>query len=193
MEFEQLTSHVKVMTYDLMNRRMNATQHHSAVAGSAETIDTYIKRGMDAAKMGLGLAFYAKWFTTIEGVKCTKPIGCTTELLEAADGSDTGKSGAVTFEQANYAQAQGVPPSFTTAMANGLVDEEHGGEWYWDADSRLFWTWDTPALIARKFTEIVESRGLGGVFAWSLAQDSHDWTHIKAMQKGVSGISGRRS
>lgn len=182
---------LKVMTYDLMNRRMNSTHHHTAIAGSAATIDRYIERGMDAAKMSLGIAFYAKWFTTAEGVECSAPIGCPTDLLEAADGSDTGMSGAVTFEAANYQQGTwGIPPSFTTAMANGVTDEENGGQWYWDAGSRVFWTWDTPALIARKFEEIVKSRGLGGVFAWSLAQDSHDWSHLKAMQEGVQGMQG---
>src|SRR5687768_14750170 len=160
------------MTYDLMNRRMNRTRHHTGIAGSVFAIDTYIERGIDAAKMSLGFAFYAKYFTTAEGIECTRPIGCPTELLEAADGSDTGLSGAVTFEEANYQGAWGVPPSFSTAMEQGVTDEQNGGQWYWDAESRLFWTWDTPALITRKFTEIVKSRGLGGVFAWSLAQDS---------------------
>lgn len=177
------------MTYDLMNRRMNHTRHHTGVAGSMLAVDTYIERGIDAAKMSLGFAFYAKYFTTAAGVECTAPIGCLTEVLEAADGTDTGMSGAVTFEEANYQGAWGVPPSFNVAMENGVADEEHGGQWYWDAEARLFWTWDTPALIGRKFTEIVESRALGGVFAWSLAQDSHDWSHLKAMQEGVRRLS----
>jgi chitinase len=44
---------------------------------------------------------------------------------------------------------------------------------------------DTPALISRKFTEIVEARGLGGVMAWSAGEDSYDWSHLLALQKGA--------
>ncbi|KAK0390035.1 hypothetical protein NLU13_3608 [Sarocladium strictum] len=193
-KIDKVVDHVNVMTYDLMNRRMNQTCHHTSIVDSAVSIDTYIERGIDASKLSLGIAFYAKWFTTAQGIECTSPIGCPTEMLEAADGSDTGLSGAVTFETSNYQDGGGwgVPPSFSTAMANGMTDEQNGGAWFWDAESRLFWTWDTPALIARKFTEIVESRGLGGVFAWSLTEDSHDWSHFRAMQEGVRGKSPRQ-
>lgn len=169
---------------------MNQTRHHTDVAGSLASVDTYISRGMDPAKINLGLAFYAKWFTTAEGIECTAPIGCPTVVLEDESGIDTLCSGAVTFEQANYdyPPAYGVPLSFTTAMQNGKTDEEHGGQWYWDAPSRLFWTWDTPDLIQRKFDTVIASRGLGGVFSWSLGQDSHDWSHLQAMRRGVEGM-----
>lgn len=231
---------VNVMTYDLMNRRDNVTNHHTSIQGSLKAIDTYISRGMTACKMNLGFAFYAKWFTTAAGYNCTSPIGCPTALLEAADGTDTGLSGAMTFEAANYQaapanltlspdQSCGVGTnfkcgdgsccsqygfcgnttahcgtgcqdeygkctgtstvtSFKKAMANGLTDNAAGGQWYWDSSSSLFWTWDTPELMARKFTEIVKARGLGGVMAWSLAEDSYNWSHLKAMQDGVKGL-----
>lgn len=177
------------MTYDLMNRRMNRTRHHTSIVGSATAIDTYMERGMDASKVALGFAFYAKWFTTAVGTECDGPIGCPTALLEGEDGHSTGRSGAVTFESTSYSgSGPDVPPSFLTAMGNGTADGEAGGEWYWDAGSRLFWTWDTPDLIQRKFDEIVSAKGLGGAFALSLAQDSHDWSHLKAMQKGMQGL-----
>lgn len=70
-------------------------------------------------------------------------------------------------------------------MANGVTDESEGGQYYYDSANNLFWTWDTPALIAQKFTDIVKTKGLGGVFAWSAGEDSYDWSRILAMQKGV--------
>lgn len=100
------------MTYDLMNRRDNTTRHHTDVKGSLESVDTYISLGIDAAKVNLGFALYAKWFTTATGANCTSPIGCPTVLLEAADGTDTGNSGAVTFETANFQEA---PTNLTTS------------------------------------------------------------------------------
>ena len=171
------------MTYDLMNRRMDKATHHTSVKGSLQTVDTYIQRGMTPSKMNLGFAFYAKWFTTKDGVECTTPTGCPTALLEDANGGDTGLSGAVTFETANYGGA------FQQAMNNGKEDSDAGGQWYWDASAKVYWTWDTPKLIMRKFTEIVVAKKLGGVMAWSLAQDSYDWSHFKAMQVGVMSIT----
>lgn len=174
----------KVMTYDLMNRRDNVTNHHTSVAGSKSTVETYIQRGMTPSKMNLGFAFYAKWFTTKDGVECNEPTGCPTAMLEAPDGTDTGLSGAITFEAENYNGG-----AFVNAMNNGKEDSDQGGQWYWDSSAKVYWTWDTPNLIARKFSEIVSTNKLGGVMAWSLAQDSHDWSHFKAMQAGVKGLA----
>lgn len=171
------------MTYDLMNRRNNKTDHHTGIEGSKTTIQTYIDRGMTPGKMILGFAFYAKWFTTAAGVQCTEPVGCPTAELETPDGTDTGLSGAVTFEKGSYTG------DFLNAMENGQEDSEGGGQWYWDASKEVFWTWDTPKLMARKFEEIVGPNKLGGVMAWSLAQDSYDWSHFNAMSGGVQGMS----
>jgi chitinase len=172
------------MTYDLMNRRMNFTEHHTSVAGSLSAIETYINLGMSPSKLILGFAFYAKFFTTAEGMPCRTPTGCQTVVLEDSSGADTGLSGAVTFEAANYAS----DPSFANAIANGRTDDVLGGAWYWDAGKYVYWTWDTPELVQRKFDEIVKVKGLGGVMAWSLAQDSHDWRLFKAMQAGVKDL-----
>jgi GH18 family chitinase len=38
--------------------------------------------------------------------------------------------------------------------------------------------------MARKMSEIVAKYGLGGIMAWSLAEDSMDWSRLKAMQSG---------
>ncbi|KAL2891412.1 Endochitinase 1 [Ceratocystis lukuohia] len=75
--------------------------------------------------------------------------------------------------------------SFKEAFENGIEDVENGGQWYVDRQASLFWTWDTPALVERKFAEIIAARGLGGIMAWSLAGDSYDWRLLAAMQKGV--------
>lgn len=67
------------------------------------------------------------------------------------NGQDTGRSGAVTF-------GEGVP-----VLANGIADEEEGGEWYYEASTKKFWTWDTPEFIAQKFEKIVKAKSLGGI------------------------------
>lgn len=235
---------VNVMTYDLMNRRDNATKHHTDVEGSLAVIEKYLSLGLNATKINLGIAFYAKFFQTPDGVDCSStPVGCAIVTAELADGSDAGTSGAVTFEEANinlpsvptnltvsidgscgtgtsltclgaasnntccsqygwcgntaahcgtgcqasYGDCTGpsTDTSFVNALSNGVTDEERGGQWWWDSDNKLFWTWDTVELIERKFDEIVTAKGLGGVMAWSLAEDSYDWSHINAMAEGV--------
>ncbi|KAF2748188.1 carbohydrate-binding module family 18 protein [Sporormia fimetaria CBS 119925] len=71
--------------------------------------------------------------------------------------------------------------SWMVAREQGVLDEEEGGMYFLDEEEGLFWTWDTPELMRRKFMEIVRPLGLGGVMAWSLGEDSHDWSHIRTI------------
>lgn len=237
---------VNVMTYDLMNRRDLTTKHHTDIKGSLAAIQAYLDRGMTAAKMNMGIAFYAKYFALPANSTCTGPIGCPIVLAEDAEGQDTGTSGAMTFEassmpvdvdpstltagdgscgtgttflcsgaatsgsccsqygfcgdttahcgtgcQKDYGTctdetSKTTSESFADALNNGQLDAEAGGMWYIDTEASLFWTWDTPELITQKFTDIIAAKGLGGIMAWSLAEDSYKWEHLKAMQDGVA-------
>ncbi|KAI1450657.1 glycoside hydrolase family 18 protein [Annulohypoxylon stygium] len=236
---------VNVMSYDIMNRRDTATNHHSSVSGSAEAVHRYLELGCPPSKINLGLAYYAKFFETPANVTCTKPIGCPIVRAENPDGSDAGTSGAVTFEKANvfptphptnlsattdgscgagtgltcagfnggaccsqygfcgasaahcglgcqagFGSCSGpdISAAFPKALAAGKLDAEKGGMWYWDPENHLFWTWDTVDLMKRKFKEIVEPMGLGGVMAWSLGEDSADWSHITAVTGLAKGV-----
>ncbi|KAI2623888.1 glycoside hydrolase family 18 protein [Hypomontagnella submonticulosa] len=236
---------VNLMSYDMMNRRDTATLHHSSVKGSLEAVERYLELGLSPCKINLGLAYYAKFFQTAPNVTCTEPVGCPIVKAEADDGSDTGTSGAVTFEKANvfpaappatltlspdatcgvgttftcegfedggccsqynscgstpahcglgcqsaYGNCSGpdISASFTTALANGVVDEKEGAMWYWDAEAKVFWTWDTAELMQRKFREIIKPLGLGGVMAWSLGEDSADWGHIQTVTRAAKGL-----
>lgn len=168
----------QVMSYDIMNRRDNVTNHQTSVVDAKATVEMYMALGLSASKLNLGFPFYAKFFET-KG-ECTQPVGCPTVLLESANGADTQKSGAVTFETESFRN-----PAFAEAMKNGKLDSERGGQWYWSPQTKRYWTWDTPELVTRKFTDIVKPLQLGGVFAWSMTEDSNDWGHIKAIQAGV--------
>ncbi|KAL3464351.1 glycoside hydrolase superfamily [Aspergillus heterothallicus] len=238
---------INVMSYDLMNRRNNATMHHSSVVDSLDTIHAYKEIGAPAEKLNLGIGYYAKWFTTQPDSDCdTHPLGCPVAVMEGADGSDNGKSGAWTFEPTNmspapanlkettdgtcglasgtkcrageccsqygscgtssdycnagclsdYGECKGldITKSWRRAEKDGVTDEEKGGQYYLDAETDLFWTWDTPELITRKFKDIVDAEQLGGVMAWSLGEDTFDFRHLKAMQAGVAerahGLAG---
>ncbi|KAL6355084.1 hypothetical protein LRP88_11561 [Fusarium phalaenopsidis] len=234
-KINQAVDFVNVMTYDLMNRRDEHTTHQTSIQATLLAIDRYIDLGFPAFKLAVGFPFYAKWFTTQEGYTCEEPVGCPVELLEnPEDGSDTGKSGSMTFEEANfvsppeslmispdqtcgagtsfkcpdglccssagycgttdahctgcqsaYGRCEGpdLYSSFHKALEQGRTDEDAGAQWYWDADDRIFWSWDTPELISQEITTLAKSRGVRSIMAWSLGLDGHDWRHLKAMQE----------
>jgi len=172
---------VNVMSYDLMNRRDTETKHHTSIQGSKEAVQNYIDIGLDPEKINLGFAFYAKWFKTAQDCG-SQPLGCPVVPLEDAQGQDTGNSGAMTFE----ASPVDTPPadvaaSWSKAKNAGELDSEAGGEYYYDSDAKIFWTWDTEDLMKQKFSDIVDPLKVGGVMAWSLGEDSDGWKHIAAI------------
>lgn len=112
---------VNIMTYDLMNRRDTETKHHTSVRDSLAGVKSYLDIGLTPDKANLGFAFYAKYFPTA-GDCGAQVLGCPTEPMENADGSDNGKSGVITFERQFMA-----PPSSTLSVSsNGLCGPDSG-------------------------------------------------------------------
>ncbi|KAK7961803.1 glycoside hydrolase family 18 protein [Apiospora aurea] len=188
---------LNVMTYDLMNRRDTVTKHHTGVAGSLEAIDMYLKAGAPPAQLNLGFAFYVKYFrvphnacsatNTTSGSDSgsdSNPAGlnCPTGPMEDPDtGADLGRTGGFSYHDAVPAE---VADSFQKALREGTYDKVGGGYYYLDTDAGmkeddLFWTFDTPKAIMKKFPPIVEAKGLGGVFAWGLGEDAPEFRHLK--------------
>lgn len=167
-----------------MNRRDNITKHHTGVALSLEAIDAYLAGGVPPHKANLGFAFYIKWYkTSIDGGCAENPIGCKTVLMEdRKTGADLGQAGA--FSWVDEVPME-LASSYRRAMDNGKYDQKYGGHFFWDEIENIWWTWDTPEAIMKKFPAIVKSRNLGGVFAWGLGEDSRDWRHLKALNTGV--------
>ncbi|KAF2854013.1 carbohydrate-binding module family 18 protein [Plenodomus tracheiphilus IPT5] len=234
--------YINVMSYDLANRRDTVTKHHSSVAGSEDTVRNYLAIGAPPAKMNLGFAYYAKYFTT-QGDCTANPLGCPIVLAEdPITGKDLLTSGAWTFETSHmkpvdsatlpisydgtcgpdkgtkcssgccsqYGNCGNSPEhcsgacwhafgvgctdsdvagSWQLAAKNGVTDEAEGGQYYFDNTNKLFWTWDTPELISSKFQNIVQKYKLGGVMAWSLGEDSYDWSHIRQMASELKRAS----
>ena len=180
-----------VMTYDMMNRRDSVTKHHTGIELSLEAINAYEDNGIPVEKMNLGFAFYLKWFNTDPNGGCDEnPIGCRTTLMEdPLTGADLGQGGGFSWHDA-------VPKdrlvSYSKAMVHGKYDNEHGGHYYWDAEENLWWTWDTPDAIAKKFPAIVEKKNLGGVFAWGLGEDADKFIHLKALTASVEKYRNQR-
>lgn len=178
---------LNIMTYDLMNRRDNITKHHTGIAASLEAIDAYLNAGLPAAKANLGLAFYIKWFKTDPNAGCkVEPVGCKTKLLEDPNtGADLGGTGQFSWHDEVPSE---LAASFSKAMENGEYDPVGGGHYYFDDEENLWWSWDTPEAIGKKFPAIVEKRGLGGVFAWGLGEDAPKFEHLEAANSGLNSL-----
>ncbi|RYC55442.1 hypothetical protein CHU98_g10765 [Xylaria longipes] len=178
---------LNIMTYDLMNRRDNVTKHHTGVQLSLEAVDAYMGNGAPADKINLGFAFYTKYFQT-EGKSCAEsPIGCPTGLMEdPGTGADLGKTGGFSWHDDVPGDVKG---SFKRALNEGHYDEQGGGYWYWDQEEALWWTFDTPEAVAKKFPLIVEEKKLGGVFAWGLGEDAPEFAHLKPLNAGVERLT----
>ena len=173
------------MTYDLMNRRDNVTRHHTGIEQSLAAIAAYEERGVLPEKMSLGFAFYIKWYKTDPHGGCDiDPIGCKTTVMEdPVTGADLGQAGAFSWHDA---VPQQLSASYEKAMAHGKYDDEHGGHYYWDSEENIWWSWDPPDNIARKFPAIIEKKGLGGAFAWGLGEDANDFLHLEALNSEMS-------
>ncbi|KAI1074840.1 glycoside hydrolase family 18 protein [Whalleya microplaca] len=183
---------LNVMTYDLMNRRDNVTKHHTGVQLSLEAIRAYAGNGAPRDKINLGFAFYTKYFRTGREPCFEKEnqVGCPTGLMEdPKTGADLGRTGGFSWHDT---VPEEVRASFEKAISQGRYDEVGGGYWYWDADEALWWTFDTPDAIAKKFPLVVQEENLGGVFAWGLGEDAPGWAHLKALNTGVGSVAKRK-
>ncbi|KFZ11711.1 hypothetical protein V502_07444 [Pseudogymnoascus sp. VKM F-4520 (FW-2644)] len=178
-----------IMTYDLMNRRDDVTKHHTGLEISLESIETYLTNGIPPHKALLGFAFYIKWFKVVPGQCCKdSAIGLKTVLMEdPITGADLGQSGA-------FAWCDEVPvslvPSFNRAMEQGRYDDQHKGHYFLDETENIFWSWDTPQALRKKFPAIMQRMKLGGVFAWGLGEDAPEWKHLKSLTAGFGEVRG---
>ncbi|GKZ77417.1 hypothetical protein AnigIFM56816_010716 [Aspergillus niger] len=118
-----------------------------------------------------------------KGMKC--PAGsCCSQYGNCGTTDDFCQAGCLS----DYGTCKGISitDSWRRAQENAKLDDVMGGEYYFDDQVNVFWTWDTADMIARKFTDIVDKLGLGGVMAWSLGEDTLAWEHLGAMQEGVA-------
>lgn len=76
--------------------------------------------------------------------------------------------------------------SWRRAEKDGQTDKKAGGQYFFDQDVNLFWSWETVPLVERKFKDIVDAEKVGGVMAWSLGEDTLDFALVKAMAKGAT-------
>ncbi|CEJ57128.1 hypothetical protein PMG11_05833 [Penicillium brasilianum] len=142
---------------------------------------TFEKGVMDPPPANLTTSYNGKCGYS-EGTKCQQG-SCCSAYGNCGTGDDFCQAGC----QSDYGTCKGISitDSWRRASKDGQTDDQEGGQYYWDEETNLFWSWDTPDLIARKFSDIVQAKNLGGVMAWSLGEDTYEFAHLEAMQNGV--------
>ncbi|RGP71632.1 extracellular chitinase [Fusarium longipes] len=175
---------LNIMSYEMMNRRDNATVHHSGIQNSQEAVQRYIDRGASPSRVNLGLGYYVKWYMT-EKCDPAKPVGCRTPILEdPKTGADLGKTGGFSWHDD---VPEDVAKSFVRARADGKYDVD-GSYYYWDEQELRWWSFDTKRSIKTKFERIVPRLKLGGVFAWGIGEDAPNFEHFLATAEEVRKI-----
>ncbi|KAH8891828.1 glycoside hydrolase [Thozetella sp. PMI_491] len=151
--------------------------------------------GSDNGMSG-ALTFEASVFAEVPSALTDSPNGscgagttfkCSNSCCSQYGNCGTTDAHCLTGCQFGYGTCKGndINGSFKKALAQGIDDPTYDGMWWWDPSINIFWTWDNAAIIERKFAQIIVRRGLGGAMAWSLAEDSYQWEHLKAMQSAV--------
>lgn len=148
-------------------------------------VDTSALSASPDGACGTGTTFSCTGTTW--GKCCSQYSFCGDTSAHCGTGCQSG------YGECTAATTKTTAQSFEDALANAQTDTDAGAAWYIDTEANLFWTWDSPELMSQKFIDIVAARGLGGVMAWSLAEDSYDWSHLKAMQDGVAKMKAHAS
>lgn len=169
---------INIMTYDFFGAWESAgpTAFHSPLypwSGMPASLSHYTSDdavrlwrygGAPASKLLLGIGFYGRGWTGV---------------AKANDGLNQPASGPApgTYEAGvdDYQKLSALGyPAFTS--------DEAGTAWIFDGST--FWSFDTPATVAKKMS-YVKANGLGGSFAWSLDGDASDGALLSAMKSGL--------
>jgi len=164
---------INVMTYDMHTAadatgptNFNAPLYASPDDPSPEpasvdgAISAYLKAGIPADKVVMGIPFYGHGWTNVPNQNnglYQKDAG-----MEAARG--TFEAGTEDYKVLKKRKS----PSFR--------DPKTGS--FWIFDGKTFWSYDDPEAIAQKM-QYAKNKGLGGAMFWSL--DGDDGTLIKAI------------
>ncbi|WP_159943084.1 MULTISPECIES: glycosyl hydrolase family 18 protein [unclassified Nocardiopsis] len=157
---------VTVQGYDYHGTWESVTNHQSNLVVdardpepviSAETVlRAYLDRGVDPAKIVLGVPFYGQGWTGVE----PGPDG--DGLFQSASGPARGTYAAGTEDWRILAEKVG------SGEFEVFRNDEAGTAWIYDGST--LWTYDDPAAMTLK-TDWAQEQGLGGVMVWSIDGD----------------------
>lgn len=126
-------------------------------------------------------------------LKC-EPTSCCSQYGSCGNGDEycgAGCQEGYGMKRSNGGRGSDGAPTiledFNTAMNNPQYDFRDGGRYYIDHVENLLWSWDEPEDIARKYEQVYKTLELGGVFIWSVGEDSHSWARLKQVRDSCLG------
>ncbi|XP_050392582.1 probable endochitinase [Patella vulgata] len=158
------------MSYDLAGTWLPSVQHHSALYPATSfssdwdmerAIDYWIGKGVPANKLMLGLSTYARNFVISSG---TQHAPGSPSHGAGGSGEFTGMAGFQSYyEMCNYVKNKGWVSVWSDEQSVPYAYGQIYGAWNWAG-------YDTPRSFTEK-SKYVKTRGLAGVFVWSLDFD----------------------
>ncbi len=141
------------------------------------TIGAYLKAGVPAQKLVLGIPAYGRGWT---GVPNTN-FGLYQSSFGAApspSGDTLATDGTATYR------------TLATLTSNGFAvhhDFFSFADWLYNPMTETFWTYDDPASVKVKMGYAkLRAGGLRGAFEWAIKDDDENATILKTMAKGLS-------
>lgn len=198
---------INVMAYDLTE---NYTAHASGIQTSLRGIHALLAAGVKPEAMTFGYPFYWRWSKVdarnmtacMESRPAQHPetgtfppgVGClVARETDPATNTTTQLVGQFAWNDGiPRNDPPGLRPAFLRAMLDGgQWDDVGGGHYYWDKETGMFFSWDSPEAIQTKLNEIVDGLGMLGVSAWGLGEDGRLWEHMNALNDGWIEWTGR--
>ena len=139
------------------------------------TISSYLKAGVPAEKLVLGIPTYGYGWTGVPDVN--------NGLYQPA-------AALATPPSTDFLATQGVATCLTISSLTGYTrhfDYKRIAVWIYDSSSGTFWTYDDPTTVWLKmgYVNFRAPGGLGGAFVWALKDADVNGTIVKTMAAGL--------
>jgi chitinase len=176
-----------VQGYDFHGDWEMATNHASPLFDDAQdpdysenfyieyTISSYLKAGVPAAKLVLGVPTYGYGWTGVPNVN--NGLYQSATALAVPPATDT-------------LETPGVATYLTISSLTGYTrhfDIKRIAVWIYDPSSGTFWTFDDPVTVFLKmgYVNLRAPGGLGGAYVWALKDDDANGTIVKTIAAGL--------
>jgi chitinase len=139
------------------------------------TISSYLRAGVPARKLVMGIPLYGRGWTGVPDVN---------------HGLYQTSTAPAPFDPADFLQTPGVETYLTLSTATSAgyhryLDRRRIAVSLYNATTQTFWSYDDPITVQLK-TIYINRAGLGGAFVWAVKDDDLNATLIKTMAAGLA-------
>jgi chitinase len=141
-----------------------------------DTIAAYLKAGVPARKMLLGVPFYGRGWAGVPNVN-NGLFQPSTGPAPSPAGDTLATDGVATFRTLEQLVGNGYTPH---------RDYFAYADWLYSPSAQIFWSYDDTGTVTYKMAYAkLRAGGLGGAFGWALKDDDSNATLVKTMARGL--------